>query len=122
MEYGEVLSTFFVQVVFPILSAVIMVLISLVMKRLADKYGMEELLNHQNHIEALAMAAIGYAEEIAAVRLKNRETITGNFKMDTALGWLMSRSPEMSVEDAQQWIEAMLARTYNAGATGELTI
>jgi hypothetical protein len=119
MDYGMILSTFFIEVLFPILGAVILALVGIILKKIADKYDMQSLMDQQSIIEDLAISAIGYAEEKAATYAKNRTKLTGSEKLDIAVGFVLEKTPKVDRHEAKQWIEAMLARLVNVGATDD---
>jgi len=124
MEYGEIIQRFFIEVVFPILGAVVLSLIGLVIKKISAKLGNEEILKHQTQIEELAISAIGYAEEKALERMKKgpQDKITGEQKLDMAIGWLMSKAKAVDRDQAREWIEGTIPKLAGMGATGEKTI
>jgi hypothetical protein len=122
MEFGEVLSQFVIQVIFPLLGALILSLIGILLRKLAQRFEREELMDYQSKIEDLAISAIGFAEEWASSRIKSSVRTTGNEKLDKAATWLMTNAPEVKRDQAKLWIEAMLARVEGAGATGSKVI
>lgn len=124
MDYGAIILNFFVQVVFPVFGAIILVFVSYLIKKIANKYDMEWLLNHQDMSRDMATGAISYVEELVASRIKEGYTykITGKEKLDMAIIWMMEQMPEIKREEAQAWIESMLGRIEGVGATGERVI
>ena len=121
MDFGLIISGFFVNVIFPVLGAIVLTLIGIFFKKTSDKLGIEINIEHQQRLEELAIGAIGYAEELAADRAKQASKITGSEKMDLALGWFMSQAPEVDRAKAREWISSMLALLSGPGATGEKT-
>jgi hypothetical protein len=122
MDYGEIIQVFFLQVVFPILSAAVLGLVGWLTKKLADKFGEEAIMSHKVYIETNAIAAIGYAEERAMEWAKEQNKITGREKLDMAIGWFIKQIPEISKEQAEQLIISALARIKNVGATDEKVV
>lgn len=115
---GVVLSQFLIQVVFPILGAIILVLIGWAIKKAARKWDLDFLVAYRDQIGTLAMQAVNYAEEWAAGKAKEATRITGRHKMDAALMWMMKRVPEIEKDEAKEWIESAL-RQMGAGASGK---
>ena len=118
MDTGIIFGDFIVQVIFPILGAALMVLLGLAAQKLNQKFKTEIFTRNIHIIEDLAGKAAAYAEEKATVWARERGKITGQEKADIAIAWLMQRSPELTREQAQQWIEAILS-DYGYGAQQE---
>jgi len=118
MDIGIVLSDFIVQVVFPIVGAVVMILVGLIAQKLNKKFKTELFTENLEIMEGLTARAIDFAEEKASAWAKAKQKITSNEKLDVAIGWLMQHSPKMTREQAKDWIESILPAT-NSGATNK---
>ena len=70
-----------------------------------------------------AKNAIGYAEELASARLKEKEVkLTGREKLDSAIQKLMLSAPKISPEQADALIHSALGMVSGAGATGDKAV
>ena len=113
---GEILAQFLIDVVFPLLGAVVLTLGTLALNKLRQKYGLELSEKTRQSLNEIALDAIRYAEEAAAKSVKNKTQLTGKQKLDEALIFFMSHTPKVNREQAQAIIESQLAR-IGAGAS-----
>jgi hypothetical protein len=118
MDIGLVLSDFIVQVIFPIVGAIVMILVGLIAAKLNKRFKTEIFTQNLSMMQGLALNAIDYAEEKAATWAKNKQYITSNDKLDAAIAWLMKQTPKISREQAKEYIESMLPVT-DSGATNK---
>ena len=114
---------FLTGTVFPLVTALVVGLVSLLIKRLATKYKLEGLLKHQELIEKLATQGITKAEELAVsyVKTKQPELSSGN-KLTVAIEHIMKAMPKVSEQQATDIVHSMLARLSGVGATGDTAI
>lgn len=70
-----------------------------------------------------AEAAVQYAGEMAAAKLKQQKIkIGGNEKLNLAVAQLVTKVPNLSREQAEALVHAALARIHGEGATGDSTL
>ncbi len=106
-------------VVFPFLTAALMTLVGWAVVKVGKKYDLEILLDNEEAIERAALKGISLAEEYAAKRLKSSDIkMTGYEKLDTAVAQVLKAAPKLTHREAEEYVEALLARLNNVGATG----
>ena len=108
MDIGIIFGEFILYVIFPVILAIVMVLIGMVARKLDKKFNTEIFSNNIGVMTGLAYRAGDYAEEKAAAWAKERGKITGQEKLDLAVAWLMDKVPAITREQAADWIEAIL--------------
>ena len=118
MEFGVLLSEAIVQFVFPVLGAILMIMLSLAARKLDKKFNTDIFTEHLSQIKVVAMDAASYAEEQAAKWAKNQESFTENDVINKAMNYFLKRMPDIDQETAQEEIESILA-DLGYGATGK---
>ena len=118
MEFGVLLSEAIVQFAFPVLGAILMIMLSLAARKLDKKLDTEIFTQHLDQMQAIAMDAASYAEENAATWAKNQEAFTSNDVINTAVKYFLKRMPNVDQETAQEEIESILAG-LGYGAAGK---
>jgi len=108
--------------VFPVVTSLFMGVVSVFLNRLGRKYQIEALTKRNNILEQFAYQGITLAEETAARMLKERETLTGQEKLDLAIAHVCSVMPAVSQEQASALIHSLLAQTPGVGATKDKAI
>lgn len=108
------------KVVFPIVSAFILSLLSILIHRVSAKYKLDALVTHQDLIEKAALQGISLAEEKAAQYVGTK--INGEVKLRIAIEQMRGVIPTITYEQARRVIEGMLARIPGVGATGDKTV
>ena len=109
MEFGTLLSEAIVQFVFPVLGAILMIMLSLAARKLDKKLDTDIFTQHLDQMQAIAMDAASYAEEQAAKWAKNQESFTDNDVINKAMKYFLKRMPDIDQETAQEEIESILA-------------
>jgi len=119
METGQIIGDFFVQVVFPVLGGVFLVLINLLAFYLKKKWGIEIGEQNKEKIRELALDSVSYAEEFGAKWAKEQGTkLDSNSKRSQALMWMLQQAPELTEEEAEQHLMAAL-NFLELGASGK---
>ena len=115
---------FLTGTVFPLVTALVVGLVSLLIKRLATKYKLEGLLKHQELIEKLATQGITKAEEyaVAFINAKGGIKLSSDGKLNLAIEHIMKAMPKVSEQQATDIVHSMLARLSGVGATGDTAI
>ena len=103
---------------FPVLSAFLMGVVTIFLTKLGNKFGVDALTQKNNILERLAFQGVTLAEEKAAQYVGSKSALTGNQKIDIAIGHILSFAPKISPTQAQSLVESTLARIGGAGATG----
>ena len=110
-------------VVFPVLGALLMALVSWAVVKIAKKYNLDILLQNEALIRNAAWRGIGLAEEYAAKKLKESDIkIGGSEKLSIAVAQVLNAVPKLTREQAEQYIESLLPSLKGVGATGEKTL
>jgi hypothetical protein len=112
------LGTLLLQTVFPVVSAFLLGLTSLVLKWVARKYKLDALAKEDSFLMNLAHQGITLAEERAAQLLDSKVPLTGQNKLAIATGHILSVMPKVSETRAQALVESVLAQIPGVGATG----
>lgn len=121
-SFGSALAGFFSQTVFPILSAFLLGLVSIAVKKFGDKYKIATLQENNNFLVNLAAQGVALAEEKGAAYLKNQLAFTGNQKLNAAVEYVMLNAPKVSREQAESLVHSALGSVQGAGATGESAV
>lgn len=109
MEFGETLSSFLINYVFPILGAILLILLDLGALVLYRRWGIQLKREDLERIEELAMSAVSSTEEYAADWVnRNGHKLGSDNKKAQAVMWLLEQAPELSREDAEHHIRAAL--------------
>lgn len=108
MDVGLIFGDFVSQVIFPVILAVVTIIIGLAARKLDKRFNTAIFSDNISNIMSLAEHAGQYAEEKAMSWAKDRGKITGQEKLDLAVAWLMERAPEITTKQAEEWIEAVL--------------
>ncbi len=111
------LSAFLQGTVFPIITAFFMGLVAIFLRKLGVKFGIDTLTQQNNILERLTLQGVTLAEEKAAQLLGSRAALTGNQKLDVAVGHILSFMPTISPTQAASLVESMLAQISGVGAT-----
>lgn len=110
-------ATFLQGTIFPVLTALFMGLVAVFLKKLGEKFGIDTLSQKNNILERLALQGITLAEEKAAQLIGSRAALTGNQKLDVAVGHILTFMPKISPSQAGALVESMLAQISGVGAT-----
>ena len=118
---GELIAQFFSEVALPILSTLILTLVSAyavpALKQLLKRMKIDTDIAFDMKMANLASSAVDYAAEKAADKLKKLNTPTsGNEKLDTALTFIMEHAPEVSKEQAERWVHSVLPHSITEGS------
>ena len=116
---GAGLQAFLEQTVFPIITALVLGLVSLVLTRLGQKYQVQALTEKNNFLFRLAAQGVALAEEWAAKKAGTTTQLTGVNKLDIAVQHILSFSPKVSRAQAEDIVHSVLAQIPGAGATSE---
>jgi hypothetical protein len=109
------------NVVVPVMTAVVPVLIGAVLIKLRAWFGIQADAKRDAQIAALAEVAVQAAAEKAAVALKLSQGNAGigaAEKLSMAVAALVAQVPKLTPEQADQAVHAALARIPGLGATG----
>jgi hypothetical protein len=118
MEFGEILAQFLSGVVFPLILAIVLILIGKVARKIDKKYDIELFQNNLHLLEDLARNAAMFAEERAAAWAKQKKGVSSSEKLNDAVKWMLKQAPQLSDEEARDYIEAVLPGLYaGIGAT-----
>ncbi|WP_027715827.1 hypothetical protein [Desulfuromonas sp. TF] len=113
------------DVLAPLAVALLSFLLSWLAKKAGDKFKLDFLKNQEDLILATAKNAVGFVEEYAAKRLKEKGEsfrLTGSDKLDLAASRVMAAFPKIDPVEVRERIEAVLGRSEGAGATGRQAI
>ena len=114
---GSAVAAFLQATVFPVLTALFMGIVAVFLKKLGEKFGIDALTQKNNILERLAMQGITLAEERAAQLVGSRAALTGNQKLDVAVGHILNFMPKVSPDQAAALVESLLAQISGVGAT-----
>jgi hypothetical protein len=118
--FGLAVATFTGNVVFPLLTAFVVGLVTLLLKRLAAKAKLQLSQEQFSFMDRIVHGAVTYVEEYAADQIKHAKVkLTSNEKLEMALEKILTEAPQVSEERAVELVQSMLARIKGAGATGE---
>ena len=121
-ESAPVIGTFLQQTLFPVVTALLMGVVSLFLTKLGAKYGIESLSQKNSVLERLAYQGITKAEELAAQYAGSKMGLTGQDKLAVAVRYILSAMPKVSEEQAASMVHALLAQTPGVGATKDTAI
>lgn len=114
-----VLQTF----VFPLLTALLMGLVSWAVVKIGKKYHLDIVLNNEKLIESAALKGISYAEEEAADKLKaSNIRLTSSDKLNLAVAEVLQAFPKLTDVQAAEYVRSVLGRITGAGATGAAAV
>lgn len=107
----------------PIIVALIGSLISLVLMKLKKKLNIQVAAETEALIQNQAENAVQLVAEKAAAKLKfSGIKLTKNESLDFAIAALISKTPKLTREQAEQYVHAALARIPGIGATGDSSL
>lgn len=113
---GDVLT----DTILPALVVLIGTLAALLMRKATQKLGIERNEAWERWASAQAEAAVQYAGEYAAARLKQKSIkLTSNEKLDLAAANLLRKVPGLTRDQATVLVHTALARISGEGATGD---
>jgi hypothetical protein len=110
------------QSVFPVLSALLMGVVTPLIYRLGAKSKIDVLTKKGNFLEKIAFQGISLAEERAAQMVGSRTTLTGSDKLDIAVSHVLSVMPSVTDAQATSMVHALLAQIPGLGATGDTVV
>ena len=116
--FGEVLSVFLKDTVFPILGALLLGFASWAAKGIGSKYKIKTLTEENNFAIQLAAQGVAFAEEKAAAYAKNAAPLAKSEKLNSAMAYVMQMAPKVTEAQAQSLVTSALAMLPGAGATG----
>ena len=122
VTFGDTLSTFLMQTVFPVLGALVLGFVSWAAQKVGAKYKIESLTTQNNFVTQLAAQGVAFAEEKAANFAKTAQPISGNDKLNAAIAYVMQMAPKVSTEQAQSLVTSALAMLPGVGATGNASV
>ena len=108
------------KVVFPVFTGLILSLLSILLHRVSAKYKLDILTANQGLIEKAALQGIALAEEKAAKNIEFK--LSGNQKLAIAVDHMRDIIPTITVDQARNVIDGMLARIPGLGATKEMVV
>ena len=112
--------------IIPVLTALILGLISALALKLKAKWGVELSKGQMEYVESLALQGISHAEERATAFAKEQVDkkikMAGHEKLSLAVAHIMAAMPSISAETAERIVHAVLAKTMDVGATGSKTV
>lgn len=116
---GEAASGLLSGVIFPVLSAFLLGLVTIILNKIRIKTGIQIAAGIQEQIERAAAAGIAFAEEKAAAAVKAKLTrLTGKEKLDLAIAHVITALPHVTPEQANAIVHATLGKAIGPGATG----
>jgi hypothetical protein len=118
VPFGEILSDFLKQTVFPILGALVLGFISWAVKAFGTKYKIAALADNNNFLMQIAAQAVAFAEEKGAAYAKNASPLTNSDKLNSAIAYVIQMAPKVTQEQAQSLVTSALASLPGVGATG----
>ena len=122
-ESGDAIVNLLNNVIYPILGPLLLALGSLLLNIIRKKWNLQISAETEAMLLGQAKNAIGYAEELASARLKEKEVkLTGREKLDSAIQKLMLSAPKISPEQADALIHSALGMVSGAGATGDKAV
>lgn len=105
-----------------LIAAFVMGLISVVLNKVRQKYGLQVSAANEQWIKDQAEHAVQYVAEIAAKKAKvedGKMKLSGNALLSTAISLVVANVPKMTREQAAVYVQAALARIPGLGATGD---
>jgi hypothetical protein len=106
------------QTVFPIITALFLGVVSLFLKKLGDKLGVQSLADRNGLLMTIAAQGVAFAEEKAAIYADSRLPLSGSDKLTAATSYILKAMPKVTQEQAEAATHAILAMIPGAGATG----
>jgi len=120
---GPALADVATGVLFPLLNAVLVILIGWAVAYIGKKYKIDALAGYQSLIQEAAYKGISLAEEYAAKRLKTSKIKLGSSeKLNIAVGQVLAAAPRLTREQATDYVESLLGRLRGVGATGDAAV
>jgi len=120
---AEALGGLLLDTILPALVVLVGTLTALLIRKLTVKLGIEANEELERMAATQAEAAVQYAGEMAASRLKQKDIkVTGNEKLNTAVAYLITHVPSLTREQAESLVHAALARIRGEGATGTVVM
>ncbi len=114
----------FVGEIISIVAVILMGFVTLALKKLAEYFNVKITADKQIMIEAAARRAVSFVEERAESYVKHKISglSSGNEKLDSAITHMVNAGVKISRDQAQEFIEAELAKMAGVGSTGTRTI
>lgn len=107
-----------IQIVLPLVLTAMGTMVSWLLKVMKDKYTLDIKMEREEWILWKVEDAIRLAAENSALKQKLEGTgFTSNEKLQTAINFVMAKVPEMTREQAADYIQSVLAKTAGEGAT-----
>ena len=122
VAWGDTLSTFLNNTIFPILGALLTGFVSWACMKIGTKFKISALTEKNNFVTQLAAQGVAFAEEKGANYAKSLAPISSNDKLNAAIAYVMQMAPTVTTEQAQSLVTSALAMLPNAGATGTATV
>ncbi|MFA6054038.1 MAG: hypothetical protein WC769_01560 [Thermodesulfovibrionales bacterium] len=105
-----------------LIAAFVMGLISVVLNKVRQKFGIQVSAANEAWIQSQAEHAVQYVAEIAAKKAKITNgaiKLSGNALLNTAVSLVIANVPKLSKEQGAIYVQAALARIPGLGATGD---
>jgi hypothetical protein len=103
-----------------IVAAFVTGLISKLLMKVTQKYGIQVSADNSAWIQSQAEHAVQYTAELAAKKLKiDKVPIPGPALLGTAVSLVVQNVPKLTREQAAVYVQAALARIPGLGATGD---
>lgn len=116
---GEGIYIFLTNTLIPFMVAVVGLLVSIVLMKIRKKFDIQISAEHEEFIRRQAENAVQLVAEKAAQKVKAKDIkLTGNQKLNMAIGTLLTKVPKISRDQADVYIHAALSRIRGEGATG----
>ena len=118
----DVVGPFLQQIVFPVVSALFLALLSIFLNRIGQKYKIEALTKQNSAIEQLAYQGITKAEELAAKYVGSKMQFTGDDKLSVAVSHILQFMPTVTEDQAKSMVHSLLAQIPGLGASGDTAV
>jgi hypothetical protein len=116
---GEGISGFLTNTFIPLVVAIVGLLVSIVLMKIRQKFNIQISAETEAFIRRQAENAVQLVAEKAAQKVKSSGIkLSGNQKLDMAVGLLLTKVPKISKDQADAYVHAALARIRGEGATG----
>ena len=122
VTFGDSLSAFLTQTVFPIFTALALGFATWAAQKIGAKFKIEALTKQNNFVTQIAAQGIAFAEEKAANYAKTVAPLTGNEKLNAAIAYVLQMAPKVTPEQAQSLVTSVLATLPGVGATGPAAV
>lgn len=118
----QALSAFLNNTVFPLIASLFLGFLTIMLKKLGDKYHIDYLSKKDNLLMKAAEQGVAFAQEQAARLVGSKSQLTGSQKFDAAVSYILQAMPKVSKEEAEAKATAILAMIPGVGATGEKVV